>query len=223
MAQRKLNRRQMAIQLTALCTTWYALARPKPANARETLKPEQRILILGDSMSSEYGLKRGTGWVQLLIKKLNQAPRATQVINASVSGETTAGGRSRLSALLQQHQPTHLVLELGGNDALRGLSLDMTQANLRAMAQSAKAAGAKVVLVGIQIPPNYGRAYSEGFAQLFGKVAKAENLPLVPFLLKDVADSPEAREFFQADNIHPNERAQPQILNNIWAVLKEML
>ncbi len=225
MAQRKLKRRQMIIHLAAFSSIAYVLGWPKPVCARKTIEAEasRRILILGDSMSSEYGLQRGTGWVELLIKKLNHESLYAQVINASISGETTAGGRSRLAALLKQHQPTHLLLELGGNDALRGLSLDMTQANLRAMAQSAKAAGAKVVLVGIQIPPNYGRAYSQGFAQLFSKVAEAENLPLVPFLLKGVADHPQARELFQADNIHPNERAQAQILHNIWVVLQSVL
>ena len=214
----------MGFHFTSLCAVALGtLALPLTPTFAKAAEPERRVLVVGDSMSSEYGLKRGSGWVSLLSEQLARGPHAAKVINASVSGETTSGGRSRLAALLKQHQPTHVILELGGNDALRGLSLDMTQANLLAMAQSSKAAGAKVVIVGIQIPPNYGRPYSEGFAKLFGKVADAEKLPLVPFLLKDVADSPKAADLFQADRIHPNEQAQAQMLRNVWGVLKTVL
>lgn len=211
----------MGFHFTSLCAVALGALPVAPAVARAA-EPERRLLVVGDSMSSEYGLKRGSGWVSLLNEQLARGPHAVRVINASVSGETTSGGRARLAALLKQHQPTHVILELGGNDALRGLSLDMTQANLLAMAQSSKATGAKVVIVGIQIPPNYGRPYSEGFARLFGKVADAEKLPLVPFLLKGVADSPKAADLFQADQIHPNEQAQAQMLSNVWGVLKTL-
>ncbi len=192
----------------------------------QSLKPVvgARVLVVGDSMSAEYGLPRGSGWVSLLGQQLAQHSPPVALVNASVSGDTSSGGRSRLPALLKQHQPTHLILELGGNDALRGLPLEMTRSNLQAMVQAAKASGAKVLLVGMQVPPNYGRRYGEDFAGLFEKVANAEKILLVPFLLKGVADDPRtANEQFQADRIHPNEKAQPRMLANVWPVLKQML
>jgi len=187
--------------------------------------PTQRltILVVGDSLSAEYGLKRGSGWVALLEQRLAQEKIAATVVNASISGDTTSGGRSRLPALLAQHRPTHVVLELGGNDALRGLPLAMTQANLDVMAQAAKAAGARVLIAGMQVPPNYGRKYSDDFAALFAAVAKKEDAALVPFLLKGVADGPQAASAFQADRIHPREEAHATILANVWPVLKPQL
>lgn len=181
------------------------------------------ILVVGDSLSAEYGLRRGTGWVALLEQRLAQQKIAARVVNASISGDTTSGGRSRLPALLKQHQPTHVVLELGGNDALRGLPLSMTEDNLRAMAQAARAAGAQVLVAGMQVPPNYGRRYADDFAALFARVAKAENARLLPFLLKGVADVPDAASRFQPDRIHPAESAHPVILENVWGVLRPML
>jgi acyl-CoA thioesterase-1 len=145
------------------------------------------------------------------------------VVNASISGDTTSGGRSRLPALLEQHRPSHVVIELGGNDALRGLPLAMTESNLRAMAQAAKSSGAKVLLAGMQVPPNYGRRYSEDFAALFARAAKAEGSTLLPFLLTGVADGPKADTMFQSDRIHPREEAQPVIMENVWAVLRPLL
>jgi acyl-CoA thioesterase-1 len=183
----------------------------------------QVILVVGDSLSAEYGLERGKGWVALLDKQLARDKLAATVINASISGDTTSGGRSRLPALLKQHKPTLVVIELGGNDALRGLPLGMTRDNLLAMARAAKAAGAKVLVVGMQVPPNYGRQYGNDFAALFEAVAKAENTALVPFLLKGVADGPQAETLFQADRIHPREQAHPIMLANVWAGLKPML
>lgn len=182
-----------------------------------------RVLIVGDSMSAEYGLKRGTGWVALLEQRLAREKIEATVINASVSGDTTSGGRSRLPALLKQHLPTHVVIELGGNDALRGLPMSLTEGNLDHMTRLAQAAGAKVLLVGIQVPPNYGRAYSESFAAVFPKVARAHKAALVPFLLKGVADVPDATAYFQRDRIHPNEQAQPILLDNVWPALKALL
>jgi acyl-CoA thioesterase-1 len=181
------------------------------------------ILVVGDSMSSEYGLKRGSGWVALLEQRLAREKVAAKVVNASVSGDTTSGGRSRLALLLKQHKPTHVVLELGGNDALRGLPLSMTEGNLSAMTQAAQQAGAKVLLVGMQVPPNYGKDYGQRFAALFEKVAKQHKAAVVPFLLKGVADGPEPTRLFQADRIHPLEEAQPRMLDNVWPELKKLL
>jgi acyl-CoA thioesterase-1 len=145
------------------------------------------------------------------------------VVNASISGDTTSGGRSRLPALLAQHRPTHVVLELGGNDALRGLPLASTQANLAAMARAAKGTGARVLVLGMQVPPNYGRQYGADFAALFANVAKNEGVALVPFLLKGVADGPDAERLFQPDRIHPREAAQPTMLANVWPALRALL
>jgi acyl-CoA thioesterase-1 len=181
------------------------------------------ILILGDSISAEYGLKRGSGWVTLLENRLAQEKIPARVVNASISGETTSGGRSRLPALLAQHQPTQVVIELGGNDALRGLPLSMTEGNLSHMTQLARQAGARVLLAGMQLPPNYGRDYGERFAALFAQVAKRHEAALVPFLFKGFADRPDAAQYFQPDRIHPNEDAQPLILANVWPVLRKQL
>ncbi len=182
-----------------------------------------KILVVGDSLSAEYGLARGTGWVALLEKKLQAEKIAAPVVNASISGDTTAGGRARLASLLKAHQPGVVVIELGSNDALRGLSLPMTEANLVAMTQAAQKAGAKVLLVGMQMPPNYGAAYGKQFSDLFAKVAKAENAALVPFMLKGVADGADPTALFQADRIHPTAAAHPTILANIWPELQKLL
>lgn len=181
------------------------------------------IVVLGDSLSAEYGLKRGSGWVALLEKKLATEKIAANVVNASISGDTTSGGRARLGALLDKHQPSLVVIELGANDALQGLPLALTQGNLSAMVQSVQKAGAKVLLVGIQVPPNYGRDYGERFARMYGQVAKANKVALVPFMLKGVADVPDSLKWFQADRIHPVEAAHPIILANIWPELKKAL
>ncbi len=215
---RKTQRRAWLAQCTALAAALAAPAwMPAAAQGRST------ILIVGDSLSAEYGLQRGKGWVALLEQQLAKDKITANVVNASISGDTTSGGRSRLPALLKQHQPTHVILELGGNDALRGLPLNMTQDNLRAMTQAAKSAGAKVLIVGMQVPPNYGSKYGNEFSGLFGAVAKSENVALVPFLLKGVADVAGAEAMFQADRIHPNEQAHPLMLANVWAGLKPLL
>ena len=185
--------------------------------------PAPVILVLGDSLSAEYGLARGTGWVALLEKQLAQEKLSATVVNASVSGETTSGGRSRLAALLAQHRPSHVVIELGGNDALRGLPLKNTQENLTFMTQAAQKAGAKVLLVGMQVPPNYGTAYANQFAGLFTQVAKAQKVAVVPFFLKGVADGPDPTRLFQPDRIHPRAEAHPLMLANVWPELKKLL
>lgn len=185
--------------------------------------PQQTLLVVGDSLSAEYGLKRGTGWVPLLEKQLAVEKKAVRVVNASISGDTTSGGRSRLPALLAQHKPAIVVIELGGNDALRGLPLDMSEKNLSAMTQAAKKAGARVLLVGMQVPPNYGGAYAASFSSLFGRVAKAEKVSLVPFFLKGVADGADPAANFQPDRIHPNEQSQARMLANVWPELKKLI
>jgi acyl-CoA thioesterase I len=182
-----------------------------------------KILVLGDSLSAEYGLKRGTGWVALLQKRLAEQKIPASVVNASITGDTTSGGRSRLPALLAQHKPTILVIELGANDALRGLPLAMTQENLARMVEAGQKARANVLLVGIQMPPNYGAQYSSQFAAMYQNVAKANKVALVPFMLKGVADIPDSARLFQADRIHPTEEAHPIILDNIWPELKRVL
>ena len=185
--------------------------------------PSRKLLVVGDSLSAEYGLARGQGWVALLARRVADAKLPVAVVNASVSGDTTSGGRARLAALLKQHAPQVVVIELGGNDALRGLPLTMTQDNLVAMCRAAKAIGARVLVVGMEIPPNYGRRYSEDFARVFATVARAEGAALVPFLLKGVADIPDADAMFQPDRIHPKAAAHPRMLDNVWPVLKPLL
>ena len=181
------------------------------------------VLVVGDSLSAEYGLRRGSGWVTLLKQRLSQDGRGLRVVNASVSGDTTSGGRSRLPALLQTHRPAVVVIELGGNDALRGLPLDMTRDNLRAMARASREAGARVLLVGMEMPPNYGARYAEEFRQIYRQVAQQESAALVPFLLRGVADGPDPVAYFQPDRIHPNESAQPRMLDNVWPELRRLL
>jgi acyl-CoA thioesterase-1 len=181
------------------------------------------IVVVGDSLSAEYGLARGTGWVALLEKRLAQQKIAAKVVNASISGDTTSGGRSRLPALLSQQKPDVVVIELGGNDALRGLPLAMTQQNLANMVEAAQKSGARVLLVGVQVPPNYGQDYTDKFAQVFRDVAKSHKVPLVPSLVAGVADAPDAQELFQADRIHPLATAHPRMLDNVWPELKKLL
>ena len=192
-------------------------AQPAAASSAKTL------LIVGDSLSAEYGLRRGTGWVPLLDKALVLEKKRVKVVNASISGDTTSGGRSRLSGLLAQHKPAVVVIELGGNDALRGLPLDMTEKNLTTMVQASKKSGAKVLLLGMQVPPNYGGAYGATFSGLFSKVAKVEKVALVPFFLEGIADAEDATGQFQADRIHPNEQAQSKMLANVKPELMKLL
>ena len=198
-------------------------AKHAASQASGAAAPPRTILVVGDSLSAEYGLRRGSGWVALLEKRLAAEGIAGKVVNASISGDTTSGGRSRLGALLAQHKPGNVVLELGANDALRGLPLTMTEDNLNQMAQAAQKAGAKVLLVGMQMPPNYGADYGQRFAGLFEKVARANKAALVPFLLKGVADLPDAAKLFQNDGLHPREEAHPTILSNVWPELRKQL
>jgi acyl-CoA thioesterase-1 len=182
---------------------------------------DRPILIVGDSLSSEYGISRQTGWVQLMRNRLQELYTAPpNVINASISGDTTSGGVTRLPTLLEKHAPGLVVIELGGNDALRGLSLDMTLANLTQMIELAQQAGAVTVLTGIQIPSNYGLAYTNAFKNLYLEVAQATGSELVPFLLAGLETD---RNLFIEDGIHPSETAQPILLNNVWSTLETIL
>lgn len=185
--------------------------------------PTSRLLVVGDSLSAEYGIARGTGWVALLDAQLQKDHPKWQVVNASISGDTTAGGLARLPPLLKQHQPQLVVIELGGNDALRGFSLKRTEDNLVKMIRACQAIKAKVLLVGMQVPPNYGAAYASDFTRLFARISKQQQTALVPFLLAGVADDKDHTALFQADRIHPKAEAHPRILANVWAVLKKML
>jgi acyl-CoA thioesterase-1 len=171
------------------------------------------VLVVGDSLSAEYGLARGTGWVALLEQRLKAEKIDARIVNASISGETTSGGRTRLPVLLQQHKPDVVVLELGANDGLRGLSVPAAADNLRTMIQLAQRNKAKVLLGGMRMPPNYGRAYTERFAGMYKDLAGTYKVPLVPFMLDGVAQDPAN---FQADRMHPLATAHPTILNNIW-------
>lgn len=181
------------------------------------------LLVVGDSLSAEYGLPSGTGWVALLQERLVKQNARLQVVNASISGETTSGGQTRLPALLRSHQPRVVVIELGANDALRGLPVASTVSNLTSMVKASQAAGASVLLVGMQVPPNYGKRYTTEFAQAFESVARSTGASLVPFMLKGVADRPDARDWFQSDGIHPQAKAHPLILDVIWPGLKPLL
>ena len=179
------------------------------------------ILVFGDSISAGYGLPRvEQGWVELLKTRLKEQGYGYQVVNASVSGETTAGGLARLPRALELHHPGIVILELGGNDGLRALPIAQMRANLTQMATLAGAAGAKVLLLGMRMPPNYGPQYTEQFAAVFSDLAREKKIPLVPFLLTDIALSP---TLLQGDDIHPNALGQPILLDNVWPQLKPLL
>lgn len=178
------------------------------------------ILVLGDSLSAEYGLTRGSGWIALLEKRLQAQKIDADIVNASISGETTSGGRNRLPSLLEQHRPSHVVIELGANDGLRGLSLRATHANLQAMIDEAKEAQAQVLLIGMQLPPNYGGDYTKRFSAMFPELAKENRVALVPFLLDGIAKK---ADMFQSDRIHPTAQAQPVMLDSVWPHLKPLL
>ena len=185
-----------------------------PAQAQDPNKPT--LLITGDSLSAEYGLARGSGWVALLTSRLQKEGSNWEVMNASISGETTSGGLTRLPKLLSQKKPKLVIIELGANDALRGLPLAETEKNIRTMVELSKKSGAEVLLVGMRIPPNYGQEYTQQFAQLYVRIAKSQQVALLPFFLEGVA---QRNDLFQADRIHPNEAAQPIMFQNVWTAL----
>jgi acyl-CoA thioesterase I len=189
------------------------------ADVRAAL-PTRTILVVGDSLSAEYGLPRDTGWVKRLSERISSQEPQYSVVNASISGDTTSGGRARLPSLLSKVQPDIVVLELGANDGLRGLDVDQMRNNLQAMIDACRAARARVLLVGIRIPPNYGHNYTEKFFNTFALLARRNRIDQVPFLLQGFADR---LDLFQADRIHPGEQAQPLILDNVWPRLQPML
>lgn len=201
-------RQGIAWLLAVLCLTLTPLAMART------------LLVVGDSISAGYGLAEGQGWVRLLERSLQEQKLDYQVVNASISGDTTAGGLARLPRLLADHQPTVVAIELGGNDGLRGQPLAQFERNLTALVEQAKAKGARVLLLGMRLPPNYGLRYTDGFAQVYTDVAKAQQVALVPFLLEGVGGDP---AFMQADGIHPRANAQQRLLDNAWPQLQPLL
>ncbi|EPC01211.1 hypothetical protein L861_11595 [Litchfieldella anticariensis FP35 = DSM 16096] len=203
---------RVAARLWLACLVWLCLvAAPVHADTRPTL------LVMGDSLSAAYGIEQEQSWVHLLAERLGDDIR---VINASISGETTSGGLSRLPELLRQHEPELVLLELGGNDGLRGLSPRQMHANLAKMIEASHEADAGVLLLGIDIPPNYGPAYREAFRNTYTELAETYNVPLVPFILENIALD---ESLMQGDGIHPTASAQPIILDNVWPKLETLL
>ena len=181
---------------------------------------EPTIVILGDSLSAAYGMETHESWPSLLQQRLDQNGHAYRVFNSSIAGDTTQGGLARLPRLLEKQQPAIVMIELGGNDGLRGLPLEVTRGNLASMIEKSRASGAEVIISEIRIPPNYGRSYTEKFNALFHELAEQENVTLLPFLLEDVALQP---GMMQADGIHPTAAAQPLILDAVWAEMEPLL
>jgi acyl-CoA thioesterase I len=203
----------------ALLVSLFALFVASADDARAATEPPV-LLVLGDSVSAGYGLPGGKGWVTLLGERLRTEGHRYTVVNASISGDTTAGGRARLPALLKLHNPAIVVVELGGNDALRGGALAATRTNLDAIVADAQAAKAKVLIVGMQVPPNYGPAYAREFNALFSDVAKAKRVPVVPAFFEGFGDD---LTLFQPDRIHPTAAAQPKLLDAVWPALQPLL
>lgn len=201
------------IRFVLLLCGWLAAA---PAMAADTVT----VLVVGDSLSAAYGIDRDDGWVALLEERLADTGREVRVVNASITGDTTRGGRTRLPDALSRHEPDVVVIELGGNDGLRGIPLAETRRNLAAMVEDARAAGARVLLVGVRLPSNYGAAFIERFQQVFHDVASEYDVPLVPKFLAGVGGDP---SLMQDDGIHPNAAAQPKLLDNLWPKLQPLL
>ena len=176
--------------------------------------------MLGDSLSAAYGIARERGWVALLEERLKRERLDYSVVNASISGDTSGGGRARLKPLLDKHRPAVVVVELGGNDGLRGLPVTQMKTSLAAIIRESQSAGARVLLVGVKLPPNYGEVYTSAFEAAYRELATAHGIPLVPFILEDFAGKP---EFFQPDRLHPTEAAQPLMLERVWKELKPLL
>ena len=198
----------MLLGVLSLCLAGMAYSAPKT------------ILVLGDSLSAEYGLPRGTGWVALLEQRLKDNKVNALVVNASISGETTSGGAARIADLLNRHQPAIVIVELGGNDGLHGLPTTDAERNFRSIITACQNARAKVLLIGMQIPPNYGHSYTDRFNAMYPHVAHELHVPLLPFLLDGIA---EHGELFQADHIHVIAAAHPHILNNVWPYLLPLI
>lgn len=201
----------------ALRTLWFVVLL---ASSGAGFCAEKSILVFGDSLSAAYGIAQARGWVALLAERLKRERFDYSVVNASISGETTAGAAARMPKALAQHKPAILILELGANDGLRGLPLEQMKQNLASMIEQAQKAGARVVLVGMKLPPNYGPHYTQDFESAYPAVAKRYRTALVPFLLEDFS---EKMELFQPDRIHPTEEAQPLMMEQVWKVLQPLL
>ena len=191
-----------------------------PASARSIVPASQTIVVIGDSLSAGYGIQPNEGWVSLLQARLSQQKLPYQVVNVSISGETTSGGLARFSEMLATHKPSIVILELGANDGLRGLPVNEMRSNLNNMILQAKAAKTKLLLVGMKIPPNYGQKYSRDFSANYAILAKQHKIKLVPFLLDGVAGKP---SLIQDDGLHPIAGAQPKLLDNVWKILEKLL
>ena len=182
--------------------------------------PSRTLLVMGDSLSAAYGLASEQGWVHLLQKKLESTHPEWRVVNASISGETTAGGAARIDAALELHEPQLVAIELGANDALRGLPLDQATTHLTRMVEASRAAGARVMLIGIRVPPNYGPDYAQALRDMYVQLSEKYDAPLLPFLLEPLGTD---RAAFQGDNLHPTAEAQPKLMEHVWTVLGPMI
>ena len=213
-----------AVALVAVCFAFAAGAQPvrKPATTATAATPaaQRAVLVMGDSLSASYGLTAAQGWVSLTAQKIAKERPGWRVVNASISGETTAGGAARIAAELKRHKPAVVVIELGANDGLRGLPLAQTRANLAKMIAAAKTANAKVLLIGMRLPPNYGPDYTQGFERAFRELSHQHKTAFLPFLLEPVAMDDRA---FQADRLHPTAAAQPKLRDHVWPALAPLL
>jgi acyl-CoA thioesterase-1 len=212
-------RRRVQCAIGLVLVVFTALAAPAFAQAAASKAP-RTVLVMGDSLSAAYGLSASQGWVGLTAERMAKSHPGWKVVNASISGETTAGGASRIAGELKRNKPEVVVIELGANDGLRGLPLAQTRANLEKMIKASQAAGAKVLLVGMRMPPNYGRDYTQGFERTFSELAKQHKTAFLPFLLEPIATD---RAAFQADNLHPTAAAQPKLRDHAWKSLLPLL
>ena len=218
------HRMQCAIGWVAAASLMLAVAFPTfaqtTAKAAPAAQPARTVLVMGDSLSAAYGLAASQGWVALTAGRIAKEKPAWRVVNASISGETTAGGASRIDGELKRNKPAVVVIELGANDGLRGLPLSQSRANLDRMIGASKKAGAKVLLIGMRMPPNLGREYTQGFSDNFAALAKQHGIALLPFLLEPIALD---RSAFQDDNLHPIASAQPKLRDHVWTQLAPLL
>ena len=216
----------LALLASTLGSSGLAQAQTTASAATKPAAPKKSapvILVVGDSLAPNTGSSAAPAGSRCWSNSSRPRNNRTEVLNASISGDTTSGGRSRLPALLKQHQPAIVIIELGGNDALRGLPLNMTRDNLATMARQSREAGAQVLLLGMEMPPNYGAKYGQEFREVYTSVAREQQTALLPFFLKDVGDLADPTKLFQADRIHPNESAQPIMMGNVWPELKKLL
>ncbi|MDH5632132.1 MAG: arylesterase [Gammaproteobacteria bacterium] len=212
--------RKILLSLFLVAIIAFSGANGNAATDDKRIAKARTVLVVGDSLSAAYGIDARSGWVSLLQKRLASLDTRYTVINASITGDTTAGGRNRMPNLLKTYKPSIVIIELGANDGLRGLPLDQMKQNIAKMIRMAQQSGVKVVLAGVRIPPNYGPQYTQGFRQNFESLAKQHKTVFIPFLLKDVAENP---RLMQDDNYHPNEQAQVVILENVWVQLEQLL